>query len=187
MDGLSSQQQKVVNDVIHLLHTHGVDPKFLQTLLSSPEHDEREEQASSSQQNPSSLRHDECDGVSSSQPKQCIEIERASYVPPKAVDFTVDERARRLDQVTRVGYATALLDHPEGAVLEYPESGKVSGESVAHRFTITPRSYIHPKENIQYSLGGIHGGNNDMKCYMLRDPVSGKPLQCSKIKYGCTS
>lgn len=170
MDGLNPSQQKVVNDVLSLLQTHNVDPKVLHTL-SSPRRDADENTV------PPHLI-------------QLIALEKASYVAPKAVYFTENERLDGLHRATRVGYVSALLDHPEGAVVEYPESGKSYGEAIAHRFAIsalTPVDFIHPRANIQYSLGGSHGGHKDRECYLIRDPETGKPMKCMKHTYTCMS
>lgn len=111
-------------------------------------------------------------------------IIKASYVPERALYFSEEEKSQLLHKLTRKSIVSAIIDHPEGAVLEYPETGKVLGEAVAHRFLVDPHNLVHPRKNIQYSLGDEHGGK-DVICYLLHDTTSGQPLKCRKLTYKC--
>ena len=114
-----------------------------------------------------------------------LAIQRASYTPPKAAYFSDLQILSEAHRVTRKSSASALIDHPEGAIVEYPEAGRKNGEAVAHRFTIDPTRVLHPKSNIQYSLGDKHGGQENVTCLMLLDSMSGKAIECKKRTYGC--
>ena len=82
----------------------------------------------------------------------------------------------------------AMIKHPLGALVEYPETGASTGQSVMHIFHIDPAVFVDPKSDFQYSLGamgGTHGGLNDVCCDLLRDS-EGKPVCCKRVKTSCT-
>ncbi|KAF8488095.1 hypothetical protein BU17DRAFT_59782, partial [Hysterangium stoloniferum] len=91
------------------------------------------------------------------------------------------------NKTTRQSYASALIEHPIGAIVEYPESGSQPKYSVAHHFHINPKNFIHPKENIQYSLGDVHGSHENVTCYLLRDIHTKEPVSCKQLKTRCKS
>ena len=173
MDALTSPQRKAVNDALALLRSNNVRPETFSTLhlqaLQSATDEHNEGNASG---------NDEL-------PQPSLAIQKASYRPPKAVYFTELERLLDIHRVTRKSFVSAVIDHPEGVAVEYPEAGKEQGDSIAHRFTIDPSKWINPKSNIQYSLGDKHGGRDNVTCYLLRDSVTGEPIKCKKRSYGC--
>ena len=90
-------------------------------------------------------------------------------------------------QLNRKGYVHAILDHPLGAVVEYPQSGHSPGQAVAHRFTVDSFNCINPRDNIQYSLGGttaVKGSRPKGNCYLFSSAM-GKPLPCIVTHIGC--
>ncbi|KAF8525595.1 hypothetical protein BU17DRAFT_41669, partial [Hysterangium stoloniferum] len=91
------------------------------------------------------------------------------------------------NKTTHQSYASALIEHPIGAIVEYPESGSQPKYSVAHHFHINPKNFIHPKENIQYSLGDVHGSHENVTCYLLRDIHTKEPVSCKQLKTRCRS
>jgi len=107
------------------------------------------------------------------------------YTPP--TPFFFDKSAR--PKVTRLAVSAvdAIIDHPLGALVEYPFSGLEPGHSIAHRFAIDPRSYIDPRRNIQYSLGrDSKGGHPNTGCLIFSRGVSVKePVLCNQIKTSC--
>ncbi|KAF8975638.1 hypothetical protein BDQ17DRAFT_1267859 [Cyathus striatus] len=78
-----------------------------------------------------------------------------------------------------------LIDHPLGTILEYPDTASSHYGNVAHRFTVNPHSKYHPRGNIQYSLGGIHGGEKNKFCGDLLLGADGKKVLCKKEKTSC--
>ncbi|KAG1788472.1 uncharacterized protein HD556DRAFT_1245206, partial [Suillus plorans] len=83
--------------------------------------------------------------------------------------------------------AHAFVEHPLGAIVEYPQTGDAPDQSIAHIFNIDPTTFHssqHPKANFQYSLGNVHGSRDVSKCLMLRDG-QGQPVSCSNLKTSC--
>ncbi|KIK72133.1 hypothetical protein PAXRUDRAFT_181276, partial [Paxillus rubicundulus Ve08.2h10] len=77
------------------------------------------------------------------------------YEPPVARKFTDDEIDQGLNKVNRQTYVDAIIEHPPGTIVEYPQTGEVTGARIAHIFNVdsNPSRFIHPKSNFQYSLG----------------------------------
>ncbi|KAG1887408.1 uncharacterized protein F5891DRAFT_967475 [Suillus fuscotomentosus] len=111
------------------------------------------------------------------------------YIPPPARPFTDEDRVREFHRVTRRTSAHSLVEHPVGAIVEYPQTGQYANESVAHIFHIDPttsKSSLRPQSSFQYSLGDGHGGKTISRCLMLRD-AEGHPVSCTSLKTSCTS
>ncbi|KAF8531481.1 hypothetical protein JB92DRAFT_2691415 [Gautieria morchelliformis] len=89
--------------------------------------------------------------------------------------------------VTRQTYVDRIVTHPRGAVVEFPVSGAVEGEAVAHVFAITCADWVHPKHNLQYSLGDAHGGHKDVKCHLLTNAAGVTPVLCYQTRLSCRS
>lgn len=113
-------------------------------------------------------------------------VQGSLYEPPAARRFTSDDLRRRIagSVLTRQTSVAALVDHPLGAIVEYPETGTVLDERIAHRFTVDPAKFSHPKSNFQYSLGDDHGGCKNVQCGLLTDD-SDTPVLCSHIHTSC--
>ncbi|KIJ25851.1 hypothetical protein M422DRAFT_273135 [Sphaerobolus stellatus SS14] len=78
------------------------------------------------------------------------------YTSPQLEYFSSEEILSGMNKCTRQGYVQARVYHPLNAVVEYPQSGSVDGEAVAHIFRIDPSRDLEgfdPKKNIQFSLG----------------------------------
>ncbi|KAF9234897.1 hypothetical protein BU15DRAFT_52007 [Melanogaster broomeanus] len=110
------------------------------------------------------------------------------YEPPVAHKFTDNEINQRLNKVNRQTYVDAIIEHPPGAVVEYPQTGEVTGASIAHIFNVDsdPSRFIHPKSNFQYSLGDGHGGRDNVVCRLLTSK-SGSSVLCYKLRTSCKS
>lgn len=67
------------------------------------------------------------------------------YNPPPARKFTAEELAAKKDCITRQTRANAIVKHPLGSIVNYPETGVEINDSVAHVFTIDPTNFNHPK------------------------------------------
>ncbi|KAF8515753.1 hypothetical protein JB92DRAFT_3114721 [Gautieria morchelliformis] len=61
------------------------------------------------------------------------------------------------------------------------------GEAVAHVFAITCADWVHPKHNLQYSLGDAHGGHKDVKCHLLTNAAGVTPVLCYQTRLSCRS
>ena len=87
-------------------------------------------------------------------------------------------------QVTRIKLSAvhALLDHPFGVIVEYPQSGTHMGQAIAHRFPIDPLNFINLRKNMQYSLGAPERGHPDVQCALI---LQGSDLVSSKKKLLC--
>ena len=167
MAELTSPQRRAAIDALKLLRRANVEPEALLCLAFETPSDATTDSDLSEDQEPSPA------------------ILRASYIPPAATYFSEEELAAQCNKVTRKSLVSAVVDHPVGAVVEYPEAGRCAGESVAHRFMIEPSDFIHPRDNIQYSMGDKHGGRNDVLCFLLRNSVTNEPLLCKKRTYAC--
>lgn len=112
----------------------------------------------------------------------------SSYEPPRARMFTLDELHDHIpgSRLNRQASVNGIVDHPLGAIVEYPETGAQLGECIAHRFAVDPHNFLNPKENLQYSLGDEHGGHKAAQCFLLADR-NGKPVLCSHLHTSCES
>jgi len=89
--------------------------------------------------------------------------------------------------LNRKAYVDALLDHPLGVVVEFPQSGYAPTRAVAHRFAVNPDHPVNPRANIQYSLGGttaVKGSCPHGNCYLFSSAM-GTPVPCKVSHVGC--
>ena len=95
---------------------------------------------------------------------------------------------RQVNKVNRKVTVDALVEHPLGALVEYPETGATTKQSVAHIFRIDPALFVRPESEFQYSLGslgsGTRGGLANVFCELLRDNA-GNPVRCKRVKTSC--
>jgi len=110
-----------------------------------------------------------------------------SYTPPAAIYFTLQEIQEKKSRLTRQAYVHAVVEHPLGAIVEYPETGLTSGIGVAHIFPVDldATEFFNPRRNIQYSLGEPQGYHHNVKCHQLRNIETGEPVVCLQEKAGC--
>ena len=135
---------------------------------------------------PSSIQaHD--DGQNSSVVLPLPAIQGYRYRPPAARHFTCDEIGRGENRVNRLTRLNAIVEHPLGSIVEYPESGSTPRSCIGHRFSVDAASdmFSHPKLNIQYSLGDGHGCRSDVACGQLIDDHTGQPAFCKNEKISC--
>ena len=118
MNDLSSLQRKAVFDALHTLRAANVPPEtILQLHLEYPDiHKE-----------PISFP------ICPSEPSAAIQ--KALYITPEAYKFTEQDTEAKANRLTCQSYVTALVDHPDNAIIKYPEAGKSNGEAVVHRFS----------------------------------------------------
>ena len=77
-----------------------------------------------------------------------------------------------------------IINHPLGSIVEFPQSGLELNQGIAHRFTVDPQYLIHPKDNIQYSLGDSRGSRPNVNC-LLFTHAFGQPVLCYVSKISC--
>ena len=118
MSELTSPQRRAAIDALRLLCRTNIAPERLLTLESSPSPELQKDLYDDEEVAPSAA------------------IQKAAYIPPEATYFTDVEQAVLAHRVTLRSFAAALIDHPEGAVVEYPKAGKKKGDTVAHRFKV---------------------------------------------------
>lgn len=106
------------------------------------------------------------------------------YISPKATLYTPEEVAEKKNQLTRQSKIAGIVDHPMGAIVEFPESGDQMDMAIAHRFQIDPEHFINPQHNIQYSLGNPSLHSN-VTCLLLHDQTTGAPVKCQQTKLFC--
>ncbi|KAK7001956.1 hypothetical protein R3P38DRAFT_3326837 [Favolaschia claudopus] len=107
------------------------------------------------------------------------------YKAPPAREFTLAEVALGINSINRQTSVHRIVEHPLGAIVEYPETGASFGTAVAHVFAVDPTSEFHPKLNIQYSLGDNHGGRPYVKCGLILSGRDGEPVSCNNLKIAC--
>lgn len=165
MQNLTSPQRRAARDAFRLLQAAKISPETLVEL----------QDASELENSPDTI-----DSPS-------VTFLKATRTPQKAQFFTASQQLDSICRVTRKRRVAAIVYHPEGSVVEYLETGRRTGESVAHVFDIDPRreNANNPRMNIQHSLGGTHGAQDSISCNLLRDPDSGKPLKCKRESYSC--
>ena len=110
----------------------------------------------------------------------------ARYEPARSCAFTDDEIASGHNKVTREATADRIVEHPLGAIVEYPKTGDSLDVAVAHIFNVDPdpARFVHPHLNFQYSLGDSHGGRSNVTCRLLKSK-SGGPVLCKKLRTSC--
>jgi len=114
-------------------------------------------------------------------------VQGSRYIAPPARPFSEEEIAAHLHRINRQLTVDAFVDHPVGAIVEYPQTGLQETSVVAHRFSVDPNNFYHPKTNIQYSLGGTHGAELDVFCGHLLCDETGTSVACHKLKTKCSS
>ncbi|KAF8592569.1 hypothetical protein K439DRAFT_1324584 [Ramaria rubella] len=113
-------------------------------------------------------------------------IQKSQYTPSLAALFTVEEISAGRNQTTRQGYVQGIIEHPAGAIVEFPQTGSKDGKAIAHHFSIDLKSFfVNPKDNIQYSLGDNHGSHANVTCHLLHDPETQSPVLCHQLKNSC--
>ena len=115
-------------------------------------------------------------------------VQGYQYLPCPARPFTNREVAQGVNKVNRQTSLDGIVDHPLGVIVEYPETGSVTGIRIGHRFAVDPlaRKISHPKLNIQFSLGDGHGSRQDVDCgILLTDTQTQKPAICKNEKISC--
>ncbi|KAF8510614.1 hypothetical protein JB92DRAFT_2831506 [Gautieria morchelliformis] len=68
-----------------------------------------------------------------------------------------------------------------------PQTSTHLGDAIAHWFAIDRSLFIHPMENLQYSLGDVHGSHRDIPCHLLTDDEGVSPMACYQMKTNCRS
>ncbi|KAG2119860.1 uncharacterized protein F5147DRAFT_556254, partial [Suillus discolor] len=116
-------------------------------------------------------------------------VQASNYIPPPAHHFTADEISQNAHHVNWQTTVDAIVKHPFGAIIEYPETGSVMGQAIAHIFPISANCITHgfdnPKASFQYLLGDGHGGQKNILCHLLSDSTDGKPVKCNRISTSC--
>lgn len=102
-----------------------------------------------------------------------------NYTSPHAVIFTPEELRQGKGRVTTRSQVQGLVDHPIGAVLEFPETGSDMGIAIGHRFRVSTPDFVNPKNNILYSLGGKRSIHRGVRCFLLLDKTTGDPVSRS--------
>lgn len=109
------------------------------------------------------------------------------YFPPPAAPFTAEQILSGANRLTRKSYVNAIVHHPVGAVIEYPQSGSRDDEAVAHVWSANPENPGNPRSNVQYSLGDSEGQHPDIVCHLLVDNETQAPVKCRQVKVKCES
>ncbi|KAL4070529.1 hypothetical protein J3A83DRAFT_4064724, partial [Scleroderma citrinum] len=107
-----------------------------------------------------------------------------NYIPLPACCFTDKEIGCHLYHINHCSVADVIVYHPPGAIVEYPQTGLLHGESIAHIFAVNLENFNNPKASFQYSLGNTHGSHFGIICGLLCDK-SDKPVRCDKLRISC--
>lgn len=189
MSHLTELQRSAVQNAQALLERDGLSPRDLDSVSPSPSPSPlplSPVYAASESTSPHLCTATALASTQHARPNAAISIH---YIPPPARPFTDDDRVQKLHRVTRRTSVHAVVEHPVGAIIEYPQTGQHENESVAHIFHIDPttsESFLRPQSSFQYPLGDGHGGQTISQCLMLRN-AEGHPVSCSNLKTSCTS
>ncbi|KIJ42824.1 hypothetical protein M422DRAFT_253914 [Sphaerobolus stellatus SS14] len=84
------------------------------------------------------------------------------------------------------GYVQKFVQHPENAIVEYPETGHSTNEAIAHIFPVSTEESgaFDPKMNIQYGIWGKHGSRDNTRLFLMPQNTKGFTL-CKKFKARC--
>ncbi len=109
------------------------------------------------------------------------------YVPQPATPFTPEALESGANCLTWKAHVTAKVEHPIGAIVEYPETGSQTNESVMHIFHVNSADpmFVNPRKNLQYSLGTPQGRHSNVSCHLLHDTETEKPAICLQAKATC--
>lgn len=89
------------------------------------------------------------DGQNSSVVLPLPAIQGYRYRLPAAHHFTCDEIGRGENRVNRLTRLDAIIEHPLGSIVDYPESGSTPRSCIGHRFLV--EQYVFASET-QYSV-----------------------------------
>ncbi|KAG2116152.1 hypothetical protein DEU56DRAFT_748432 [Suillus clintonianus] len=176
---LSSAQLTALQSAQSILHDAGLSPRDLD------DHSQASSPSPSSYSSPDSPTTP----LPLSDPDSCSAILAAQYIPPPARSFTPAEISAGAHRINRQSIAHAIINHPPGIIVEYPQTGSSKGNAIAHIFTLARDSNTAdfnpaPQSNFQYSLGDGHGGLKGVQCHLLRDSA-GQPVRCKKLSTSC--
>ncbi|KAG2110340.1 uncharacterized protein F5147DRAFT_772592 [Suillus discolor] len=190
MSFLTDFQRSAVQSAQILLENAGLSPRDLDSFSSSSSSPSPPSSSPSPPPSPSSPPPSTLPKfcpASLSTRNTCLAVAGTRYTPPPAQPFTVEDRLQGRHCVTRKTSAHAIIEHPIGATVEYPQTRRHADESIAHIFHINPSMFtstLHLKSSFQYSLGDRHGGQIIGKCLMLHD-AGGQPVSCAKLRTSC--
>lgn len=173
---LSTSQLEAILEAKAILEKAGLSPTAVltpETSVNTPHH------SSSSPYKLSSL-----DSPSRTYCTASLLVQASRYDAPLAIPFSEEECRDECNRINRKTQLVALVEHPLGAIVEYPQTGSKAKESVGHRFTIDPDNFVHPKGSFQYSLGDNHGGRSNVFCKLLVDD-RGQLVSCKNLQTSC--
>ena len=79
----------------------------------------------------------------------------------------------------------AVIDHPIGAILKYPQLGSCESEPIAHRLAIDLQNFVNLRKNMQYLIETLAGHHN-VQCLLISKGVdSSKGALCYQAKAAC--
>lgn len=113
------------------------------------------------------------------------DVLKLHYVAPPATPFTPEEIAAGKTRLTRKAYVHTKVEHPVGAIIEYPQTGAIADEGVAHLCRVDQEYPGQPRANVQFSLGDVQGQSPDVVCHLLRDRQTEEALKCRQSKVSC--
>ena len=132
MDPVSSHQCAILEAVHALLEEAGLTPQDLESVYS-PSHPTLSLSSCASTPSIASI----------SEPFPAIVA--SCYVPPLACPFMAVELVDRRNWINKKQTADAIVNHPPSVIIEYPQTGSLNGQAVAHVFPVDPAAFIHPK------------------------------------------
>ncbi|KZW03626.1 hypothetical protein EXIGLDRAFT_758968 [Exidia glandulosa HHB12029] len=106
--------------------------------------------------------------------------------PAPARPFTAAEKAANGNVIHRKARVDALAIHPPQTTVEYPETGLLMGQRIAHLFSVDPERYVNPRHSFQFSFDKGHGGQASATCLLLTD-ANGSSISCSEWHGTCSS
>ncbi|KIJ50592.1 hypothetical protein M422DRAFT_245222 [Sphaerobolus stellatus SS14] len=110
-----------------------------------------------------------------------------NYIASLAAPYTSEDMHSGRNRTTYKACAQKFIQHPENAIVEYPETGSFNGEAIVHIFPLPPgtsQEDFDPKLNIQYGIWGKHGSRPNVRLFLFPQEDKSFPL-CSQFKAEC--
>ncbi|KIJ36290.1 hypothetical protein M422DRAFT_261437 [Sphaerobolus stellatus SS14] len=110
-----------------------------------------------------------------------------NYIASPAAPYTSEDIHSGHNRTTYKARAQKFIQHPENAIVEYPETGSFNGEAIVHIFPLPPgtsQEDFDPKLNIQYGIWGKHGSRPNVRLFLFPQEDKSFPL-CSQFKAEC--
>jgi len=113
------------------------------------------------------------------------DIDPVMHISPSTITLTPKPCIQKYVQITHRTTLTSLHSHLAGTFLQYPET--VDNGAIGHLFSLDVLMWVHPKDNLCYSLGELKGAmvnGHVVFCHILTDS-KGTMVPCQVTHWTC--